>query len=35
VPRGIDRIEPGDRILVFSTRGAADRVQAYFSGKGG
>ena len=34
VPRGIDRIEPGDRILVFSTRGAADRVQAYFSGKG-
>jgi trk system potassium uptake protein TrkA len=35
VPRGIDRIEPGDRILVFSTRGAAERVQAYFSGKGG
>lgn len=34
VPRGIDRIEPGDRILVFSTRGAADRVQAFFSGKG-
>jgi trk system potassium uptake protein TrkA len=34
VPRGIDRIEPGDRILVFSTRDAADRVQAYFSGKG-
>lgn len=32
VPRGDDRIEPGDRILVFSTRQAADRVQAYFSG---
>ena len=35
VPRGIDRVEPGDRILVFSTRDAAERVQAYFSGKGG
>jgi trk system potassium uptake protein TrkA len=34
VPRGDDRIEPGDRILVFSTRDAADRVQAYFSGTG-
>jgi trk system potassium uptake protein TrkA len=34
VPRGDDRIEPGDRILVFSTRDAADRVQAYFSGAG-
>jgi trk system potassium uptake protein TrkA len=34
VPRGDDRIEPGDRILVFSTRAAADRVQAYFSGTG-
>jgi trk system potassium uptake protein TrkA len=34
VPRGDDRIEPGDRILVFSTREAADRVQAYFSGAG-
>jgi trk system potassium uptake protein TrkA len=34
VPRGDDRIEPGDRILVFSTREAADRVQAYFSGTG-
>jgi trk system potassium uptake protein len=32
VPRGDDRIEPGDRIIVFSTRDAADRVQAYFSG---
>ena len=34
VPRGDDRIEPGDRILVFSTNEAADRVQAYFSGTG-
>ena len=34
VPRGDDRIEPGDRILVFSTRDAAERVQAYFSGTG-
>ena len=34
VPRGDDRIEPGDRILVFSTREAAGRVQAYFSGTG-
>ena len=32
VPRGDDRVEPGDRIIVFSTREAADRVQAYFSG---
>ena len=32
IPRGDDRIEPGDRIIVFSTREAADRVQAYFSG---
>ncbi len=34
VPRGDDRIEPGDRILVFCTRAAATRVQAYFSGTG-
>jgi trk system potassium uptake protein TrkA len=34
VPRGDDRIEPGDRILVFSTRAAADRVQAFFGGAG-
>ncbi len=33
VPRGEDRVEPGDRIIVFSTARAADRVQAYFSGK--
>jgi trk system potassium uptake protein TrkA len=30
VPRGDDRIEPGDRILVFSTRAAADRVRDFF-----
>jgi Trk K+ transport system NAD-binding subunit len=30
--RGDDRIDPGDRIIVFSTGGAAERVQAYFSG---
>jgi trk system potassium uptake protein TrkA len=30
VPRGDDQVEPGDRILVFSTRAAADRVLAYF-----
>ncbi len=35
VPRGEDRIEPGDRILVFSTRRAAERVYAFFSGAGG
>lgn len=34
VPRGDDRIEPGDRLIVFSTRAAAERVQDYFSGKG-
>jgi trk system potassium uptake protein len=34
VPRGDDRIEPGDRVIVFSTRDAADRVQQYFSGRG-
>ena len=32
IPRGDDRVEPGDHIIVFSTREAADRVQAYFSG---
>jgi trk system potassium uptake protein len=34
VPRGDDRVEPGDHIIVFSTRQAAERVQAYFSGTG-
>ena len=32
VPRGDDHIQPGDRLLVFSTREAADRVHDYFSG---
>src|SRR5688572_1314133 len=32
IPRGDDRVEPGDHIIVFSTPDAADRVQAYFSG---
>jgi trk system potassium uptake protein TrkA len=34
IPRGDDRVEPGDHIIVFSTRQAAERVQAYFSGTG-
>ena len=34
VPRGDDRVEPGDHIIVFSTRAAEERVQAYFSGLG-
>ncbi|MGE0862542.1 MAG: Trk system potassium transporter TrkA [Vicinamibacterales bacterium] len=34
VPRGDDRIDPGDRILVFCTRAAAERVQDYFAGTG-
>ena len=31
VPRGDDRIEPGDRIVVFCTQEAADRVREYFT----
>jgi len=31
VPRGDDNIEPGDRLLVFSTREAADRVRDFFT----
>lgn len=34
VPRGDDRVGPGDRILVFSTGAATDRTLAYFSGTG-
>jgi len=34
VPRGDDRIDPGDRILVFCTKAAATRVQDYFGGTG-
>ena len=31
VPRGTDRIEPGDHLLVFSTEEAADRVRDFFT----
>jgi trk system potassium uptake protein TrkA len=31
VPRGTDTLQSGDRLLVFSTRAAADRVRAFFS----
>jgi trk system potassium uptake protein len=31
VPRGTDRIQPGDRLLVFTTHAAADRVRDYFT----
>ncbi len=31
VPRGADRIEPGDRLIVFTTHDAAERVRNYFS----
>ena len=31
VPRGTDRLQSGDRLLVFSTRQAADHVRAFFS----
>ena len=31
VPRGTDRIEPGDRLIVFTTYAAADRVRDYFT----
>ncbi len=34
VPRGSDHIAPGDRILVFATRAAVDRVHDYFSSAG-
>ncbi len=32
VPRGTDRIEAGDRLIVFTTHEAADRVRDYFTG---
>jgi len=32
VPRGADRIEPRDRLIVFTTYAAADRVRDYFTG---
>lgn len=31
VPRGADTLQPGDRLLVFTTRGAADRVRTFFA----
>jgi trk system potassium uptake protein TrkA len=31
VPRGNDRVEPGDRIIVFTTHAAADKVRDYFT----
>ncbi|MGH2386339.1 MAG: Trk system potassium transporter TrkA, partial [Candidatus Limnocylindria bacterium] len=31
VPRGTDTVQAGDRLLVFSTRAAADRVRTFFS----
>ena len=31
VPRGTDRIQPGDRLIVFTTHAAADRVRNYFT----
>ena len=32
VPRGADRLEGGDRLIVFSTRAAADEVRMFFTG---
>jgi trk system potassium uptake protein TrkA len=34
VPRGTDRVEPGDRLIVFTTHAAADRVRDYFTSLG-
>jgi trk system potassium uptake protein TrkA len=31
VPRGTDRVQPGDRLIVFTTHGEADRVRDYFT----
>jgi Trk K+ transport system NAD-binding subunit len=31
VPRGTDRIQPGDRLIVFTTHAAAERVRDYFT----
>jgi trk system potassium uptake protein TrkA len=33
VPRGGDHVQPGDRLIVFSTEAAADRVRDFFSVK--
>jgi len=32
VPRGADRLLAGDRLIVFSTRSAADQVRSFFTG---
>jgi trk system potassium uptake protein TrkA len=32
VPRGADRLLAGDRLIVFSTRSAADHVRSFFTG---
>lgn len=34
VPRGTDRLEAGDHLLVFSTRAAAEHVRTFFSSGG-
>jgi trk system potassium uptake protein TrkA len=31
VPRGHDEVQPGDRLMVFTTYAAADRVRDYFT----
>ena len=31
VPRGDDRVLPGDRLVIFCTQEAAERVRAYFT----
>ena len=31
VPRGTDRVQPGDRLIVFTTHAEADRVRDYFT----
>jgi Trk K+ transport system NAD-binding subunit len=31
IPRGNDRVEPGDRLMVFTTHEAADKVRDYFT----
>ena len=35
VPRGMDRVEPGDHLIVFTTDASADRVRDYFTNPGG
>ncbi|MNC85450.1 potassium transporter peripheral membrane component [compost metagenome] len=31
IPRGHDQVRPGDRLIVFTTHGEADRVRDYFT----